>query len=208
LGFHAEGRQNTADVIDRCSSANSHFLLPSNRRVYNLTLTSGDFNDRTRICVNPQTTMDYDMGRDAAKFMSLDSDAPQIYTLYHGVRYSINERPEGDGKVTLGLKLPHLGTYTIALGTTAYQPITLMDQTTGKNTLMTDGASYTFDAEMGDNDGRFIIALGDYTDITEMDGNGRQKTGTIYDLQGRRMNTTNLNKGIYVVDGRKVVVGQ
>ena len=208
IGFPAEGRQSTSDVIDRSSGANTRHMHPSTRRVYNLTLTGNGMDDRTRLCVNPQSTMDYDMGRDASKFMSTDAQVPQLYTLHQGVRYSINERPEGDGKVTLGMRLPQQGTYTFTLATAASQPVTLIDLTEGTSTLMTDGTSYTFHAAEGDIDGRFIISLGDYTSITEVETASPQNATTVYDMQGRRVNAAGLKKGVYVVDGKKMVIGQ
>ena len=206
--FPVEGRQNSSAVVDRSAGTNSRRMLPSDRRVYNLTLTGGGMEDRTRICINPQATTDYDISRDASKFMSLDGSAPQLYSHHNEVKYSINERPEADGMVSLGMKLPQSGTYTISLSTTANQPITLIDKSTGKSTLMNDGISHTFDATETNIEERFVIALGDYTSITELENANQNDTPIIYDLQGRRLNTTSLKKGIYVVNGKKMVIGQ
>ena len=39
------------------------------------------YTDRTRVVINPEASMDYEMSRDAAKFMSDDKDVPQLFTL-------------------------------------------------------------------------------------------------------------------------------
>ena len=52
----------------------------------------------------------------------------------------------------------------------------------------------------------FTAELGEKTDIEEAIANGQQ-SATIYDLQGRRVvNTENLKGGVYIINGKKVVI--
>jgi hypothetical protein len=60
------------------------------------------------------------------------------------------------------------------------------------------------DAEMGVVS--FLVAKDDPTGIATLNiEHGTYNDGTIYDLQGRRMGAT-LKPGIYIVNGRKVVI--
>jgi hypothetical protein len=84
------------------------------RALINLTLSNGEHSDDTRVVINDDATVDYEIGADAVKFMSTES-VPQIFS-YDQARnmYAINERPMGEGTIDLGVKLPSGGDYTIS----------------------------------------------------------------------------------------------
>ena len=84
------------------------------RYIINLTLTGDTLSDATRVVINEQAVMGYDLGKDAAKFLSTENNVPQIFSYDdNNVQYSINERPMESGVVELGVRIPASGVYTI-----------------------------------------------------------------------------------------------
>ena len=124
------------------------------RMLVNLEISDGATSDKTRVVFNNKQSMDYEIGCDAAKFLS--NDAPQIYTLDRKqVKYAINERPIEDGSVALGFSVTKAGQYEIA-ATRMDCPMLLLDQKLGTTFDLSLG-SYTFTAEAGSNSDRFVL---------------------------------------------------
>ena len=124
------------------------------RLMLNLTISDGTKSDRTRVVFNADKQNAYEVGTDAAKFMT--ADMPQLYTLDGtNTRYAINERPQGE--VKLGFNAPTAGTYTIAMQRMD-QPMLLRDMLTGRTVSLTDG-DYSFDSEAGTFDNRFMLVM-------------------------------------------------
>ena len=203
--FPLEGRQGKLEARDLSAAAPRRAASAEVRSVYNLTLTDGQNTDRTRLVLNAGMTLGYDYGRDAAKFMSLDAAMPQLYTVADDVRYAINERPEADGLALLGMQVAQAGDYTIAMQTRATEPLLLTDLLTGQRTLLTDGASYTFSAEAGTTDGRFLLQFGGTTAIQSVSAKAQPAAGQpVYNLNGQRV--AQPARGIYIIGGKKHVV--
>ena len=209
--FHKEGRQHDLSLHYDVAEARARAMAAYPRQVFNLLLTTDENGqtqtvDRTRFVFNEAASLSYEPGRDASKFFSLDAQAAHIYTISDQVRYAINERPTDSGKVQLGLQLGTAGTYTLHLDTKVSEAVTLIDQITGKETRL-DGNSegYTFYANAGTIDNRFVLYLGDAaTVITEAATRLQQREQPVYDLQGRRV--ANPTKGIYIKDNKKVII--
>ncbi len=129
------------------------------RYIINLTVSDGGQSDATRVVINEQAALGYDLGKDAAKFLSTEASVPQIFSYDDGnVQYAINERPMHTGTVELGLRLPASGVYTIdapRMDTLFY----LLDRE--NNTLhdFSNGA-YTFSSGAGSQTGRFALVRG------------------------------------------------
>ncbi len=62
ISFSAEGRQLDATVRQRTTNRSA---ISSDRTVFNFALNDGIYTDRTRIVINPEASMDYEMSRDA-----------------------------------------------------------------------------------------------------------------------------------------------
>lgn len=214
--FLKEGRQHDLaihyETPESSARRRAKAMMPQ-RQVFNLLLggTSEEQAtpktlDRTRFVINPQATLDYEPGRDASKFFSLNAGTAHLYTHERGVRYAIDERPLADGTVQLGLQLPATGTYTLQLDTKANEAVTLIDQTTGKETRLDgDSKGYTFQANAGTSDDRFILYLGDAaTGIRETATSPQQREQQFYDLQGRPV--SHPQKGIYIQNNKKVII--
>ena len=189
------------------------------RQVFNLYLSKDTLSDRTRFVINADAEMGYDMSRDASKFMSSDSRVPQLFTVEGDVHFAINERPMGNGIVTLGAYFGSEGTYTLALDTDVQTEVILVDKLTGKEVNLAD-ADYTFSAEAGTVTDRFEIKFGSATSVEEnlaqqvsvqaVGGqiivNGAEGTEVVvYTADGKQIATVqgnatlDVNPGLYIV---------
>ena len=170
VGFRPDGRQTSTAIRTLPVAATvSARALKTPRQVFNMQLTDGQRTDRTRIVINADACTTYEVGKDAAKFMSSDITAPQLFTLAGSDKMAINERPFADGRMPLGVHIGIAGTYTLSLEAVTDMDITLIDHMTGKEQdLNSDG--YTFETETGTFADRFTVVL-TRTDITVVDKN-------------------------------------
>lgn len=107
----------------------------------------------------------YEIGRDGIKFMSMNSDVPQIYIANPstGTRFSLAAAVDETALTPIGVYVADSGMYTIDLpdGTIAedYDVILLTDNATGQITDLKESA-YTFASDgAGDEFGRFSLAF-------------------------------------------------
>ncbi len=160
---HQMDEHRAAHTPARAAKAQSN----GGRYIINLTLSDGEQSDATRVVINEQAALGYDLGKDAAKFLSTETSVPQIFSYDESkVQYAINERPIQTGVVELGLRLPASGSYTIdapRMDTLFY----LLDRE--YNTLhdFSNGA-YTFSSGAGSQTGRFALVRG-YNAPTSVD---------------------------------------
>ncbi|MDE7456904.1 MAG: leucine-rich repeat domain-containing protein [Prevotella sp.] len=205
--FHKEGRQLTSD-INHVSSVRA-FRAPArvNRCFFNIQLVGDEMTDETRVVVNDNASLDYEIERDASKFMSFETSVPQVFTVdASGNGYAINERPLTDGTVKLAYYAGQSGFYTIS-ATRSDGEICLYDSQLNK-TVNLGEQDYTFhsDATDGTNNTRFVLTLKvnteETTGITTVEDDKRNKENVIYDLQGRKVQ--NASKGIFIQNGHKV----
>ena len=87
------------------------------RAIFNIEIGCDSTKDMTRIVLNEHASMAYEIECDAAKFMSMNNEVPQIYTLDSELnKLAINERPCSEESIPLGIFLPTTKkTYTISL---------------------------------------------------------------------------------------------
>lgn len=202
ITFHKEGRSRDSGVTggSRAPSFNRVRNASSSRFVYNFLLGNTDYTDRARLVVNEEAKAEYEVNCDASKFMSSNADVPQLYINDGGVKYAIDERPLGNGVITLGAYFGKAGEHTLTLASTPHEEeaVMLTDRLTGTVTnLATD--SYTFTTEAGASDDRFVIALARTTDIENSVADDAPIT-EIYTLDGKLVtDTDNLPVGIYLV---------
>ncbi len=208
ITFLREGRQLTPQAKDDVNyfAGTRQSEMTAKRSVFNLLIAGNEQNDQTRFVINENASLEYEMDKDASKFMDAAVKGIQFYTIENGLRYAINERPLAMGEVALGMKVEKAGSYTITLDTTADAEVYLIDLLTGQEILLGEGG-YTFQTEAGTFDNRFLVRLvsSDLTGISNV-SNDQQKDGDYYDLQGRRVEKGQLKNGIYVKKGLKAVV--
>ncbi len=150
--FKPEGR-----LAERPSALRSAARQEEGRKVINLLLSNGSLSDKTRIVFNEAASTAYELGKDAAKFSSMNPDAPMLYTLGEGnQQLAINERPMGEGILPLGCYFGQQGEYTLSAQTELTDDLYLYDQQTGACVNLKEEA-YRFDAQAGNSADRFEL---------------------------------------------------
>ena len=203
--FPKEGRQMKAEV-DR--PARIRKVAGNARQLFDIQVGDGTYSDQTRLVVNSEATTAYEPARDATKFLSNETTAPQIYTIDEaGNQLAINERPlNQQNSVALGIIANQPGTYTISL-VRGHGNLILTDIQTGQATDLSL-ESYTFTInEAGHINQRFTLSMGsDITDINMMSTNDKETNDAVYDLQGRKLSEGQVMKGVYLKNGKKYMV--
>ena len=127
----------------------------SQRYIINLSIANNTHSDMTRVVVNSNTTLAYDLGVDAAKFLSTEN-VPQIFTYdVEENMCAINERPMDNGVIHIGIKVPSAGNYSISalrLDTMFY----LWDKQENIIHDFTNG-DYHFESKSGTHSSRFAL---------------------------------------------------
>lgn len=203
ISFPTQGRQLT-DVIESQNAAPSLRTAAAgmNRCLIDLTVSRDSLTDRTRVVLNEQATLGYELTRDASKFMSMDNSVPQLYTVdADGTQYAINERPVADGTALVGFFAPTKGTYTFSLSRCDADHVWLTDRETGLTVNLVEG-DYVFSAEAGVAAQRFTLGLEGATKIEHAVSDNEE--AVIYDLSGRTVQQP--DKGVYLQNGQKVVI--
>ena len=207
--FSKEGRQ--IDRTVRAMEAKTRNKVAKqavSRTVVNLSLSDGTNTDKTRIVLNNEASLQYEMDKDASKFMSTDAVVPQIYTSHEEVDYAINERPLSNAEVDLCTYIGAEGLYTITLinDVDGYD-VVLEDKVANERIVLTDKNSYTFSAEVGTYTERFVLHLSkETTDLEEVYRDENEDT-SIYSIEGLKM-TNPTKKGIYIQNGKKILLNK
>ena len=207
ITFKKEGRQLTTSIAHG-AAARAAAPARSNRYLFNLQIARNDneqtATDETRVVLNDEARMGYEVERDAAKFFSFDAAVPQLFTTDgEDNSYAINERPAANGVVTLGYSAGAAGYYTIK-ATRTDGVAKLLDRETGTTVNLTpEGYTFHSDATNGVNKTRFQLMLGlvnETTGINETTADGQQTGDAVYDLQGRKV--VSAKKGLYIKNGK------
>lgn len=210
INFAKEGRQTNRSVraIEAPVMAKTFSQNTTNRIIANITISDGMNTDRTRVVLNDNATMEYEMDKDATKFMSSVVSVPQIFTSMNGINYAINERPVADGVVALNLRIGKDGLYRISLSKLSNgSGVRLEDKAEGKIVTLSVNTEYTFFAKSGDCTGRFLLHFSDETTgIGEINSNIKENN-TFYSIQGIKV-ATPLQKGVYIQNGKKVMINK
>ena len=120
-------------------------MAKGDRQLFDIQIASGELNDKTRLVVNANATMDYEIGRDASKFFANGTATPQIYSLdIEGTQYAINERPADNGTMKLGILFAADGEYTLSAIRNDIGEVILTDHKTGIKTNLQQN-DYTFE---------------------------------------------------------------
>jgi hypothetical protein len=175
------------------------------RRVYNITVKTDSLTDRTRVVINPKAAMGYELSRDAARFRSENMDMPGIWSVSDGIEYAINERPEGNGEVSLSLYLPKTGYHTIGIGAGSYSgPVVIVDLKEGNRSVITADQGYTFYSESGSVNDRFVIILESGNDVTGIEQIiSGDNDADVYNISGQKADGT--ENGILIREGKKIL---
>lgn len=205
--FSKEGRQTDRTV--RAMEAKTRNKVAGqavNRIVVNLSLSDGTNTDKTRIVLNNEASLQYEMDKDASKFMSDEATVPQLYTSNSGVNYAINERPFETGVVDLCTRINVDGQYTLTLNNLPEDyRVELYDKKLNKRISLTDSQTYVFFAESGEDVNRFAVYfVNGATGISENQNLDEPENET-YSIDGVKVNDS-VRKGVYIRNGKKVIV--
>lgn len=202
--FHSDGRQ-LESTVNRVSYEMALTRSAQSRFVFNLGIGQDSISDKTRVVFNEAKSLDYEISCDAAKFMSMNTRVPQIYTIDNtGTRLSINERPQADGVVRLGVYVAEGGAYTIAATRTEGNLI-LRDAVTGTQVDLAE-SDYTFQVdEKGTLENRFTLHVNGLatkvesaltSNVSVIPGKGEiqitnalESTIRLYSIEGRLIQT-------------------
>ena len=170
ISFPLDGRQMTS-VIESQTGAKPRTTDVDGagmRVLTDITVSNGVNTDRTRVVFNESASAEYEISCDASTFMSESADVPQIYSYDEdGIKYAINERPQGNGVVRLGFVAGESGYFTISLTRNMAEKVLLLDK---ENDVTVDLASqdYGFMSDAGTFENRFELVLrGETTGIDE-----------------------------------------
>lgn len=203
IGFPIDGRQ-VDNIIVEQNAVKDRMATASRRQFIDLTFTDGQTTDQTRLVINPEAKMDYETSCDASKFMSMDTDVPQIYTLSaDGIQYAINERPLGNAEVGLGLYAGKAGTYTVAIARNNAGQVFLKDNESGELTEITElGVEVSIEA--GANDERFsLVFAGSPTGVEGLASEPVEEQPSVFNLNGQAVSGS--YKGIVISNGKKIL---
>lgn len=214
ITFAKEGRQ-THNHVRQLQNGDMEQMprakapLAENRQVINIVLQGDETADRTRVVINENATMGYDMNVDASKFDAIDAAVSQLFTVAGNVRYAINERPLGDAVVELGLHVGTEGMFTLKLREDVAGSIVIEDRLNGTMVEITAEKGYTFSIDKaGDVMGRFFIHLnmqqGGTTAIEGVEALGEEDNAPAYNLNGQQIDADTY-KGVVVKKGSKRV---
>ena len=129
------------------------------RSVFNFNIEGCGSDDRARIVMNEDASMEYEISCDASKFFAETSAGAEIY-VDGTVKYDICERPLADGTAALGTRIAKDGEYTISLTGRSMDGwnVILKDTETGATVDLTEN-TYKFKAEAGTYQSRFKLTF-------------------------------------------------
>ncbi len=203
ITFNAEGRQNDTAIRDEV--VQSRNAKAAQRSLLNLSIEGEGTADRTRVVINEEAKMDYEMHCDASKFGAMDEKSVLLYTIQGNMHMAINERPLASGRVMMGVSIGETGDYTLTAQVPEGMTVTLEDRATGKRVLLDGGQAYDFHATKGDYNNRFtlhISAAGE-TAIEKVETEQQDEAPT-YNVAGQRINAKDA-KGVVIQDAKKVI---
>ena len=219
ITFDAAGRQKDHNVRELPSQIRRRLASKIGRKVYNIFLSGSNSEDHTRFVFNSESSLTYELDKDASKFMTDNNSSILLYTIEDGVKYAINERPKDNGTIRVGFFAPIEGEYTLSLKTEQSDNVVLVDNEKNIETSMS--ADYIFTATAGFNNTRFVLKLGEETgissvskELTEISVNNGVVSANapfaVYAMDGRLVgncdsdHTMVLSAGVYVINSKDV----
>jgi len=156
---------------ERIHSSNTFYKDDEIQNVIGINIEGNGYSDAMRVGMYSNATDNFDSEYDAYKLMGIES-APQIYSLDANTIYAVNLLAEsyGNRMIPLGLRTGVEGEYTFGFeGVDDFDPsvtIFLEDKISGEMIDLHETIAYTFFAEEGTTDDRFILHFNpDFTDV-------------------------------------------
>ncbi|MBQ9338799.1 MAG: InlB B-repeat-containing protein [Paludibacteraceae bacterium] len=160
----------------------------SNEYVLTMSDEDGKLTDQAYVVVEPDATQGYTRNEDLGK--SFAQNAAQIYTLSEGYQLAANTLPDTVTAVKVCLDMPSEGEYTIRLEKGGqFNHAVLEDLYTMTSTNLNTSEGYTFAAEAGRTEDRFVLRF------------APQQPGTATDTETATAGTLRVT----VIDGQIIV---
>lgn len=204
ITFFKEGRTHTSDfLLNEYTVTRSRSLSANERAILNFIISNDEYSDRTRLVLNEKAAYDYEIERDASKFMSNNENVPQIYIIDDGVHYAIDERPLGAGEYSFGVKIGKEGEYKISLNSDCSDfDILLIDKETNETTNLTE-KSYQFESISQTTNNRFVVKIAKKNVLTSIDKISTETIG--FSVNGNKLSVDkNSPVSIYSIDGKLI----
>lgn len=206
IKFYKDGRTHSYRPSSSLYYSPAEAPLSGNRFIFNFILADDTYSDRARLVLNDEATCDYEIERDANKFMSNNEKVPQIYIIDNGIHYAIDERPLGTGEFSLGIRIGKEGNYKISLNTDNLDyDILLIDTMTGEIIDLSE-SSYSFESAPQTINNRFVVKVVSKGGMSSIDNPAMHTTG--FSINGHQLSIErNMPVSIYSIDGLLVYNG-
>jgi len=172
-------KANTASL-----SFDNSMRVHTNQQLYNksagsindmirITASNGaDYTDETVILFNSNATNGFDSQFDALKLFSNNANAPEVYTVADNNKLVINRFGSYPAAIPMNIRLGVNANITLTAtefdNYDANISIKLEDMLTGNIQDLRQNPSYTFAANIGENDNRFVLHFAQITGINEI----------------------------------------
>lgn len=206
ITFLKEGRSHGVVASSESNVNRVRKESDADRTIFNFILSDEKYSDRARVVLNESAKQDYEIERDASKFMSSNAAVPQIYVIDNGVHYAIDERPLGTGEYALGVRIGKEGSYTISMRPidSDYE-VVLVDKETDTDTNLNED-SYTFSSDVRTLNDRFAIKVSPKNVQSSIENMGSDRVG--FSVNGNKLVVDcNAEISLYSVDGRLIYDG-
>lgn len=221
IKFSEEGRTHSFSSSSAAYRSRAMAQTSDNRSILNFIISDDNFSDRARLVLNETAAYDYEIERDASKFMSSNESVPQLYIIDNGINYAIDERPLGSGEYILGVRIGKEGNYKLSLNSkdSDYE-VLLIDHETNE-TIDLNKNSYSFESSAQTVNNRFSIKVSakggessiesPITDVVSFYVNGnklyvdQEVALSIYSVDGKLIfngivdGSVQLSSGIYIL---------
>ncbi|MBN8696282.1 MAG: PKD domain-containing protein [Bacteroidetes bacterium] len=167
----ATGPSPVLQITETVKNASDGLFIRSNQQMITdyllkLDLGGAGYTDETVIRFNENATTNFDLGLDANKFYSFNTDVPGISSIQDTFNLSINSLPllTNDLQIPIMVKVGITGSYTISLDSLTNMPtsacLILTDLLNGNQIDLRTTPSYTFSIPSSTTTPRFMLNIG------------------------------------------------
>ncbi|MCX6307115.1 MAG: YDG domain-containing protein [Bacteroidetes bacterium] len=156
----------------RVHSSQAFYKSGSNANQLTINATANNYADETVVHFIGEGTEGFDLQVDGMKLPGLD-EAPQLYTVAAGLKFSISNLPEFPEQVAVpvNFETKYTGTVTLTFSQVESFPATmsikLEDKLTGQMINLRQQSTYTFAHQQGNAADRFVLHFGGATGVDE-----------------------------------------
>lgn len=201
--FSKDGRTHLYDYSSEYYRSCAVAQSSDKRAILNFVISDDNYSDRTRLVLNESAAYDYEIERDASKFMSSNESVPQIHLVDNGINYAIDERPLGTGEFALSVKIGKQGNYKISLNAKNSEYDVLLTDNESDATTNLASDSYSFESAAKVYNNRFTIKVNAKDNQASIDDILTDNAG--FHVNGNMLSVEhNARVSLYSIDGKTV----